>query len=68
MPVYKLGFQSSFAQSQVESTPDVLQIVQAYQKYESDTWVEAGLRSVVRYARGSLRLTIPPEWRESFTA
>eukprot|EP00435_Cladocopium_sp_Y103_P065719 s1080_g27.t1 len=53
---------------EVETPPDVLHMVQEYQKYESDTWMEAGLRSVVRYARGSVRLTIPKEWRESFTA
>lgn len=49
---------------QVEMAPDVVNL---YKLFTSETWPEADLGSVVTYARGSTRLSIPQEWRECFT-
>ena len=41
-------------------------VIHAYKAFQSEPWPEAALESTVRYARGSVRLTIPEEWREAF--
>ena len=39
-------------------------LTELYEKYEwGDLWSEGHLIDVVRYLRGSKRLTIPEEWR-----